>query len=415
MTETDSSDLADSGFPSVRGCPFAEPAEYAQLRERAPINKVRLVSGMDSWWASAYEESRAILADRRFSSDRNREGFPNANIDKVMKEKLRRQPQSMIGMDGAEHAAARKAVLGEFTARRMTALRPRIQQLVDDHIDIMLAADERPVDLVQALSLPVPSLVICELLGVPYADRDFFQSRTTALLRLPENSEALAETSQARQRYFGELQGYFSELIARKEAEPGDDLFSRVIAKQHEEGTVDYASLVSMAILLVIAGHETTANMISLGVAALLEHSQQLELIKADPSKTPMAVDEVLRYFAILAMTTSRVATEDVRIGGVTIKENEGVVVSTLSANWDPTAFENPSELNLERDARHHLSFGYGPHRCIGENLARLELQIVFDTLFSRIPNLRLAAPVSDISFKADSIVYGAYDLPVTW
>jgi cytochrome P450 len=204
-------------------------------------------------------------------------------------------------------------------------------------------------------------------------------------------------------------------LLARKESEPGDDLFSRQIARQREEGTLDHASLVSMAFLLLLAGHETTANMISLGVVGLLENPEQLAQIKADPSKTPMAVEELLRYFSIVEIATSRVATEDVRIGGVTIKAGEGVVVSGLSANWDPAMFENPAELDVQRGARHHIAFGYGPHQCLGQNLARLELQIVFDTLFRRIPTLRLAAPVDDIPFKSNASIYGAYELPVTW
>lgn len=408
MTETVSIELSDSEFPVARDCPFAAPAKYAQLREQAPISKVSLMGGAEAWWVSGYEEGRAILADHRFSSDRRKDNFPNVSNDPGTRERFRSQPPSMIGMDGAEHAAARRAVIGEFTVKRLAALRPWIQQIVDRFIDDMLATDQRPVDLVQALSLPVPSLVICELLGAPYADHDFFQSRTAALIRRTTAPEE-------RRRSFDELRAYLGELLARKESEPGDDLFSRQIARQREEGTLDHASLVSMAFLLLLAGHETTANMISLGVVGLLENPEQLAQIKADPSKTPMAVEELLRYFSIVEIATSRVATEDVRIGGVTIRAGEGVVVSGLSANWDPAMFENPAELDVQRGARHHIAFGYGPHQCLGQNLARLELQIVFDTLFRRIPTLRLAAPVDDIPFKSNASIYGAYELPVTW
>jgi cytochrome P450 len=408
MTETVSIELSHPEFPVARGCPFAAPAKYAQLREQAPISKVSLMGGAEAWWVSGYEEGRAILADHRFSSDRRKDNFPNVSNDPVTRERFRSQPPSMIGMDGVEHAAARRAVIGEFTVKRLAALRPWIQQIVDRFIDDMLAIDQRPVDLVQALSLPVPSLVICELLGAPYADHDFFQSRTAALIRRTTAPEE-------RRRSFDELRAYLGELLTRKESEPGDDLFSRQIARQREEGTLDHASLVSMAFLLLLAGHETTANMISLGVVGLLENPEQLAQIKADPSKTPMAVEELLRYFSIVEIATSRVATEDVRIGGVTIKAGEGVVVSGLSANWDPAMFENPAELDVQRGARHHIAFGYGPHQCLGQNLARLELQIVFDTLFRRIPTLRLAAPVDDIPFKSNASIYGAYELPVTW
>ncbi|MFD1546683.1 cytochrome P450 [Nonomuraea guangzhouensis] len=408
MTNSVTGELAGLELPVRRGCPFAPPAEYERLREQAPISKVRLVSGAEAWWVSGHEEGRAILADSRFSSDRRKDGFPILDRDPATREWLRRQPPAMIGMDGAEHSAARRPVIGDFTVKRLAAMRPRIQEIVDRFIDDMLATGERPVDLVQALSLPVPSLVICELLGAPYEDHDYFQSRTTAAIRR-------ASPSEERQRAFAELHAYIDNLITRKESGPGDDLFSRQIARQRAEGALDHKSLVSMAMLLLVAGHETTANMISLGVIALLSHPRQLALIQADPSRTPMAVEELLRYFAIADLVTSRVATEDVRIGGVNIKAGEGVVVSGLSANWDPAVFKDPATLNVEREARHHLAFGFGPHQCLGQNLARMELQIVFDTLFRRIPTLRLAAPVDDLPFKTDAGIYGAYELPVTW
>jgi cytochrome P450 len=408
MTKSGAGGLAGLELPVARGCPFAPPAEYERLREQAPIRKVRLVSGAEVWWVSGHEEGRAILADRCFSSDRRKDGFPLFNFDAATLQQLRSQPPLMLGMDGAEHSAARRPVIGEFTVKRLAALRPRIQDIVDRFIDDMLATDQRPIDLVQALSLPVPSLVICELLGVPYTDHDFFQSRTAVAVRRTSSSED-------RQRAFVELRTYIDDLITRKESEPGDDLLSRQIARQRQADVVDHAGLVSMAFLLLNAGHETTANMISLGVIGLLNHPEQLALITADPGKTPGAVEELLRYFAITDAVTSRVATEDVQIGGVSIKAGEGVIVSSLSANWDPSVFKNPAKLDVERGARHHLAFGFGPHQCLGQNLARMELEIVFDTLFRRIPTLRLAAPVEDLPFKTDAVVYGAYELPVTW
>ncbi|MBF8191790.1 cytochrome P450 [Nonomuraea sp. K274] len=408
MTKSVAGELAGLELPVERGCPFAPPAAYERLREQAPINKVRLVSGAEGWWVSGHEEGRAILADRRFSSDRRKDGFPFFVADAATLRQLRGQAPLMIGMDGVEHAAARRPMIGEFTLKRLDALRPRIQDIVDRFIDDMLATDQRPVDLVQALSLPVPSLVICELLGAPYTDHDFFQSRTAVGLRRTSSPED-------RRRALTELRAYIDDLVTRKESEPGDDLISRQIARRRQEGALDHAGLVSMAFLLLTAGHETTANMISLGVIGLLNHPEQLALITADPGKTPMAVEELLRYFTITDLVTSRLATEDVRIGGVSIKAGEGVIVSGLSANWDPSVFENPAELDVERGARHHLAFGFGPHQCLGQNLARMELQIVFDTLFRRIPSLRLAAPVEDLPFKTDAVVYGAHELPVTW
>ncbi|MEV6039683.1 cytochrome P450 [Nonomuraea sp. NPDC052116] len=399
----DTGELAGLELPVERGCPFTPPAAYERLREQAPISKVRLAGGGEAWWVSGHEEARAVLVDGRFSSDKRKDGFPLFTLDAATLQQLRSQPPLMLGMDGAEHSAARRAVIGEFTVKRLAALRPRIQDIVDHFIDDMLAADQRPVDLVQALSLPVPSLVICELLGVPYSDHDFFQSRTTMMV---------SRTSmEDRRRAFADLRAYIDDLVTRKEFEPGDDLFGR----QRQEGTLDHASLVSLAFLLLTAGHETTANMISLGVVGLLSHPEQLALVTADPGRTPMAVEELLRYFTIADGVTSRLATEEVEIGGVSIKAGEGVIVSMLSANWDPAVFKDPGELDVERGARHHLAFGFGPHQCLGQNLARMELQIVFDTLFRRIPTLRLAAPAEDLPFKTDAVIYGVHELPVTW
>ncbi|MEU6731405.1 cytochrome P450 [Nonomuraea wenchangensis] len=401
------SKVADLELPIGRGCPFAPPAAYERLREQAPVNKVRLASGGEAWWVSGYEEARAVLADGRFSSDKRKDGFPLYTLDAATLQQLRSQPPLMLGMDGAEHSAARRRVIGEFTVKRLAALRPRIQAIVDHFVDDLLAADRRPVDLVRALALPVPSLVICELLGVPYADHDFFQSRTGMMV---------SRTSlEARRKAFAELRAYLDDLVTRKESEPGDDLFGRQIARQRQEGTLDHAGLVSLAFLLLTAGHETTANMISLGVVGLLTHPEQLAAIRADPSRTPMAVEELLRYFTIADGVTTRLATEDVELGGVSIRAGDGVIVSMLSANWDPAAFKNPGELDAARGARHHLAFGFGPHQCLGQNLARMELQIVFDTLFRRVPALRLAAPAEDLPYKTDAVIYGVHELPVTW
>ncbi|BCJ56100.1 cytochrome P450 [Actinoplanes sp. NBRC 14428] len=401
-------ELDDVAFPVARACPFAEPAEYAWAREHSPVRKVRVRGGEEAWWVSRHAEGRTVLADPRFSSDRRRDGFPLPGADKAVRERFRSQPPSMIGMDGEQHAAERRALIGEFTVKRLAALRPRVQEIVDGFIDDLLAAPDRSADLVRALALPVPSLVICELLGVPYADHDFFQNCTAKLV-------SRSTPDDERGRAVDDLRGYLSDLITRKEAEPGDDLFSRQLARRREQGELDRPGLVSMAFLLLAAGHETTANMISLGVVGLLSNPDQLAALRADPGRTPMAVEELLRYFAIVEAATARVATEDVEIGGVTVAAGEGIIVSGLSANRDPAVFPDPATLDIARGARHHLAFGYGPHQCLGQNLARLELQIVFDTLFRRVPTLRLAVPIDEVTFKPDAVIYGAAELPVTW
>ncbi|HEX4221366.1 MAG TPA: cytochrome P450 [Pseudonocardiaceae bacterium] len=408
MTETVVATPAEGTFPPVRRCPVAAPQEYRELRGEGPLVRVTTIAGESVWWATTHAEARAILADPRFSSDRTRDGFPLFVADPRARENIRKQPRFiMIGMDGADHSRTRRSAIGEFTVKRLASMRPRIQQIVDECIDAMLAREDRPVDLVRALSLPVPSLVICELLGVPYADHDFFQERSGHLLR------RTTDVAQ-REKIVTELREFLGKLVDARAAQPADDMISRLIEKQREAGEIDREELVGLSFLLLVAGHETTANMISLGTIGFLENPEQLAAIKADPAKIPMAVEEMLRYFSI-ADAVPRVAGEDVEIGGVTIKAGEGVIASTMSGNWDSDKFADADELDIERGSRHHVAFGYGPHQCLGQNLARQELEVVYETLFRRIPELKLAASLDEIPFKDDGLVYGAYRLPVSW
>ncbi|MDI3287466.1 cytochrome P450 [Polyangium sp. 15x6] len=388
----------------TRTCPFAPPAQHRQLRKEAPIAKVELPSGATAWAVTRHEDIRTILSDPRFSASRRNPGFPH--LTEKTPPPLSAKP-FLIDMDGQEHASARRAVVGEFSVKRMAALAPRIQQIVDQSIDAMLAGP-RPVDLVQALSLPVPSLVICELLGVPYADHEFFQTRSAKLVGRTVSMEEKAGA-------FFELVGYLNKLVIDKEQNPTDDLLGRQIVKLREEGAYDHEAMLNLAFILLIAGHETTANMISLSTLMLLKHPEKLAVLRQDPEKTLPAVEELLRYFTIAEAGIGRVATEDVELGGVLIRAGEGVVVLANMGNRDPEVFTNGDELEVARGARNHLAFGFGPHQCLGQNLARLELQIVLDTLFRRIPELRPAVPEEELSFKDDATVYGMYEFPVTW
>ncbi|WP_410673574.1 cytochrome P450 [Amycolatopsis sp. cmx-4-68] len=393
-------------FPLARTCPFAPPPAYEEIREQEPVSRVRLPDGRWAWVISRHEDVRTVLNDRRFSADRQHPDFPPL----VKGEAATRRPDEermLIAMDAPEHGPARKAVLGEFTVRRLEALRPRIQEIVDERVDALLAGP-KPGDLVEALSLPVPSLVICEMLGVPYADHAFFQEQTVKVFKQTTSPE---EAWAA----MGVLQGYLADLIAEKEQNPPDDLLGRQIVKLRTDGTYRRTALADMGLLLLVAGHETTANMISLSTVAFLRHPEQLAMIQADPGRTLDAVEEMLRYFTIIDVATARLCVEDIEVGGQLIRAGEGVLALGYSANRDPRAFENPDELDIERGARHHVAFGFGPHQCLGQNLARMELQIVFDTLFRRIPALELAMDVDDLPFKDDANIYGLYQLPVTW
>jgi cytochrome P450 len=391
-------------FPPPRGCPYDAPEGHLARRETGPLTKVALQSGQEAWVASRHADVRGLLTDPAFSANRADPNFPLLVGRRLQRDDV---PRSLISMDPPEHGPARRAVVGEFTVRRLEAMRPRIQEIVDDHLDAMLAGP-RPADLVTALAMPVPSLVICEQLGVPYADHDFFQTCTKTLLDRGKHKDEVRAASNA-------LRSYMDDLVREKEAAPGDDLIGRQIVRQRAEGTEDHAALTSLAVLLLIAGHETTANMISLGTVALLQRPEQLAALRADPSKTPNAVEELLRHLTIVEWVTSRVAVADTELGGVAVKAGEGVVTVNLAANHDPEVFADPDDVDLGRGARNHIAFGYGAHQCLGQNLARLELQIVFDTLFARIPSLRVAVPLEELPVKDEATIYGLHALPVTW
>ncbi|MBM6402922.1 cytochrome P450 [Phycicoccus sp. CSK15P-2] len=385
---------------TARHCPYAPPQEHTRIRDAdGGVGRVTLGSGQEAWVLSRLDQIRTMLTDARFSSDRQDPNFPRFSPGGRPTGGMR---PSLIELDPPAHGAARRAVVGEFTVRRMADLRPRIQEIVDEHIDAMLAGP-RPADLVRDLALPVPSLVICEQLGVPYADHDFFQVRSAAVLRRDTSAED-------RDRVVHELVGYLKDLIASKAEDPPDDLLGRQLAQGR-----DPEDVLSLAFLLLIAGHETTANMISLGVVTLLERPDELARMLEDPERTLPAIEELLRVYTIAEFANARVTTEDVEIDGVVIPAGEPVVALSNAANHDPSAFPDAERIQLDRGARNHVAFGFGIHQCLGQNLARMELQVVFDTLFRRVPTLRLATPADELPYKDDAFIYGIHELPVTW
>jgi cytochrome P450 len=399
--EDDSSEAEAPALAISRGCPFDPPAQHTHLRERAPVTRVRLPKGDVVWAVSRNADVHQLLTDERFSNDRSQPGFPSFTRAPEM-------PPMLSSTDAPDHAPMRRAVLGEFTAKRIATLRPRLQQIVDEHVDAMLAGP-RPVDLVRALSLPVPSLAICELLGVQYGDREFFQERSEMLTRV---TTPMDDRIQAG----AELFGFLDTLVASKEANPSDDLLGRQIIKQRSDGgEADHPALVSLAFELLLGGHETTANMISLGTLALMERPDDVATMLADTATIPAVVDELLRYFAIAEFATSRVAKQDAEFAGQLIRAGEGVIVLGNAANRDPDTFSDPEQLDVHRNARQHITFGYGPHLCIGQHLARVELEIVFETLFRRIPGLTLDGELTQLEFKDGEPVYGVREMPVTW
>ncbi|MFE2046288.1 cytochrome P450 [Streptomyces sp. NPDC059477] len=394
-------------FPMRRTCPFSEPGEYAALRADEPVSRAALkVNGKPAWLITRHDDVRQVLGDPRVSSNLKLPGYPHQFH--IPEELLAQVRLMLLNMDPPQHTAQRRMLIPEFTARRVRELRPRIEEIVEERVAAMLAAGG-PVDLVTALALPVPSLVICELLGVPYEDHARFEEWSAAMMNHDLSPEEYGAAVQA-------LDGYLDQLVTRKESEPGDDLISRFLEKNRAEPVADHADVVTMARLMLVGGHETTANMIALGVLALLEHPEQLAQLRADPGLLPNAVEELLRVFSISDSGTARVALADIEIGGVTIRAGEGILALNNAADHDETVFPDPGMLDLHRkEARAHLAFGYGIHQCIGANLARVELEAVYGILLRRIPGLRLAADPDSLRFKDDAMVYGVHELPVTW
>ncbi len=391
-------------FPLRRQCPFAPPPEYDRLRADEPVAQVRLPAGGTAWLVTRYEDVRTVLTSPAFSADGTRPGFPTFLPGQA--QLMQRPP--FIRMDPPQHTFFRRMLTSEFTLRRIKTMRPGIQATVDRLLDELLTRT-RPVDLVEAFALPVPSLVICQLLGVPYEDHEFFQSRS----RIGVSAGSTAEQFAAA---VGELRGYMDQLITRKQRQPGDDLISRLVTEQlAPAGELGRDDLLMMCLMLLNAGHETTANMIALGTEALLEHPDQLAALRSDPELLPDAVEELLRHLSIADLVTARIAVEDTELSGTTIRAGEGVFALLAAANWDPEIFPEPERLDLHRGDRHHVGFGYGVHQCLGQNLARLELEIVFGTLFTRLPGLRLARPADELPYKHGGMLFGVHELPVTW
>ncbi|MCX4524278.1 cytochrome P450 [Streptomyces sp. NBC_01551] len=389
-------------FPQDRTCPYHPPAAYEPLREGRPLSRVTLFDGRSVWVVTGHPEARALLSDGRLSANRQNAAFPTPSR---RFQGLQNRRTALLGVDDPQHNTQRRMLIPSFTLKRTAALRPRIQETVDRLIDEMVARGPR-AELVSAFALPVPSMVICALLGVPYEDHEFFEAQSRRLLRGPE----VADVEDARDQ----INGYLAGLIARKRTDPGDGLLDELVAQRLETGETDVEELVSLAAILLIAGHETTANMISLGTFTLLRHPEQLAELRADPALMSEAVEELMRFLSI-ADGMLRVATEDIEIGGVTIRPDDGVVFSTSVINRDGAVFENPDALDWHRPTRHHLAFGFGIHQCLGQNLARAEMEIALGTLFDRLPGLRLAAEPDLIPFKPGDTIQGMVELPVAW
>ncbi|MYR92027.1 cytochrome P450 [Streptomyces sp. SID685] len=393
-------------MPRATGCPFDPPPALQTLQSERPVSRVRIWDGSSPWMITRHEDVRALLGDPRISADPRRPGYPHRSAATQERDRTR---STFLTMDDPEHARLRRMVTAPFTIRKVEALRPSVQRIVDDLIEEMLAGPN-PTDLVEAFALPLPSLVICALLGVPYERHDFFQRHSRVLVRRTSTREELLAASEA-------LTDYLDDLLAAKLAHPEDDVLSQLAVQRVATGELTRRQAAEMGVLLLVAGHETTANMIALGTVALLRNPDQLALLRdcEDPRTVASAVEELLRYLNIVHSGRRRVALEDIVIDGELIRAGDGVIFANDIANRDPGVFPDPDRLDLTRDARRHVAFGYGIHQCLGQPLARVELQVAYSTLYSRIPTLALPTDFDQLEFKHDGFVYGVYELPVSW
>jgi cytochrome P450 len=384
------------------------------LHDRGPVTRVDLLNGAHAWFVSGHEEVRAVLGDARFSSDRLR--FPNAltmspeeadAADGVCPVAPPERADGMfIFMDAPQHPRLRRLLTSQFTVKRMKHLEDHVRELAVRLVDAM-RADGTSADLVKAFALPLPSLVICELLGVDYADRSEFHHRTAIALDLSRPSEE-------RRRASGELREFMATLVEAKRTQPGDDIISGLI-RDGGDPPLTGRQLVDMATTLLSAGHETTANMLALSAFALLENQDELARVRADPAVLDNGVEELLRYLSVFHNGPTRFATEDLDVGGVTIPAGDTVVMAVPVANRDERRWSEPDRLDLARPRASHLAFGHGAHLCLGAQLARIELRIGLEELITRLPGLRLNAPAGEIPLREQMVVYGVHSLPVAW
>ena len=381
---------------------------YADVREEAPVRRVVLADGRPAWIVTGYAEGRQALLDPRLVKRIERAlavrpeivspGFAHPLFGR-----------HMLANDGDDHARLRRLVGGAFSTARVAAMRPRVQAIVDGLVDELeqLPIGE-PVDLVRHFTLPLPITVIFELLGVPFDDRGRLRAWFEAVFADPVAMAA----GEAGRAAADALHTYLSDLVAAKRSTPSDDLLS-ALAASADADRLDEDELISTAWLLIVAGHDTTVNLIGNGLVALFRHPDQLARLRADLGLVPAAVEEFLRYDGPLQHTTFRMTAEPVTIGGVEIPAHEQVLVVAAAANRDPSRFADPDRLDVERPDNHHIAFGHGIHFCLGAPLARLEGDIAFTSLLARFPALRPAVPLDRIHWTYRLVLRGLVALPV--
>jgi cytochrome P450 PksS len=380
---------------------------YARMRQQAPI--ARLLSPHQRaplWVVSRYRDAVELLRDPRFTKDR----YKLSEADRLRYFRLGEIAQldkHMLNADPPAHTRLRSLVAQAFTSRRVEDLRPRITAIAHRLLEAL--PTQGSVDLLDAFAFPLPVTVIAELLGVPTEDQDRFRAWTLTLLSpSSSNFEPLRRAAM-------EFQQYLQDILARRRSEPRDDLISALLAAEEQGDRLSPVELVSMVFLLMVAGHETTVNLIGNGIWALLRHPEQLERLRANPALIEPALEELLRYCGPVRHTTSRFALQDTEFRGQLIPAGEMIMASVLSANRDPEQFDAPDQLELTRTPNRHIAFGSGSHFCLGAPLARLEALIALPLLLERMPRLRFAEEPSTLRWRGGLLIHGLERLPVSF
>jgi cytochrome P450 len=385
--------------------PFDPVPELLALRGTGTLTRQAAPNGELVWLVTRHADARLVLSDKRFSTALTPSTLvrPQAT-GRASVASPARQPGSFLGYDPPEHTRLRRMVASAFSARRMKLLGDRIEHIVADCLDAM-ARRGPPADLVTAFAEPVPSLVICELLGVPRHDREDFQRRAHRAFDQTLDQQELIDT-------FAPIWEYIASLVARQRENPDDTVLGALV-REHGTELTD-TELTGISNLLLIAGHDTTANMLGLGTLLLLRHPEHVAAVR-DPQRVDAAVEEMLRYLSVAHTGLVRTATEDVMIGDQLIRTGEHVMLSLSTANRDASLYLDPDRFDTTRDADQHLAFGYGTHFCLGAALARQEMRTAFPALLNRFPGLRLAIGFEEVPFRSFATVYGLRSLPVMW
>ena len=383
---------------------FDPVPELGEIRDGAGVQSVVSALGNPVYLVTRYEDVKVVTTDRRFS----RAAGIGRDLPRMTPAPIA-QAESINLMDPPEHNRLRRLVAQGFTNRQVERMRPATQRIVDGYFDEM-EEHGAPADLAQFLSARLPLTTICEVLEIPAQDRDRLRGWAVAMMRMGPGSREGQEEAKAG------LRAYFTALTAERRAHPGEDLISALATARDGDDLLDADELAVMAMVLLVTGHDTSTYQLSNITYALLTHPEQLAKLRARPESLPQALEELLRFIPFRqGPGIARVATEDVDLGAVRIRAGEGVVCMISTANRDEDEFPDGDGLDLTRDARRHLAFGFGVHQCLGQPLARLELQIALATLLRRLPELRLAVPFEDVRFRGDMLIYGVHELPLAW